>query len=133
MNNIYVPAQVFALIRRLANVLSSLSISNQYFLKRERVEDFQAENVVEDETQGNTVEKPVPSSWDTLCSLRQAEWPTWMNRNMWDWPRFMSPRGAQAIADSVPTQLSDVALRCVCLVGFSILRLIYVLLFSLHY
>src|SRR5882762_672980 len=108
MNSVYFPAPVVLILRRLANVLSTLSISNQYLLaKGARAEEF-----VEDEKQSA---ESAPSSWDTLRALREVEWPTWMNRNTWEWPRFMTLNGPQFSVETASLKAADLTLQCACL------------------
>lgn len=122
MNSVSVPVQLVVILRRLANAISSLSISNQYFLlKRERA-DFEAvgENpessaAIEDETQGNTAGKPTLSSWETFCALREVEWPSWIK----DWPHFMmTPRGVVVESPNLKKLQDVIPLSCAFLPVF---------------
>jgi triacylglycerol lipase len=74
MNSVYFPAHVVVIIRRLVNVVSTLSISNQYLLHQQ------------------TLAKPdeLPSSHNLYClkqpfdCLKNVEWPWWAARRNWD-------------------------------------------------
>lgn len=74
MNGVYFPVQVAVLLRRLVNVISGLSISNQYMLlKQARAEEV--------ELGASRDSAPALSSWATLDALKSVEW-SW-----WSWPR----------------------------------------------
>jgi hypothetical protein len=74
MNSVHFPAHVVVIIRRLVNVVSTLSISNQYLLHQQ------------------TLAKPdeLPSSNNRNClkhpfdCLKNVEWPWWAVRRNWD-------------------------------------------------
>lgn len=83
MSSVYFPAQVVVLIRRLVNVVSTLSLSNQYLLQRAKREEFL--------TGGNQTSCPTErtsgvSSWSSR-SPDMSEWPWWMSKDNWEWSR----------------------------------------------
>jgi len=110
MNSVYFPAPVVLILRRLANVISTLSISNQYLLtKPARSEEL--EGRAEDEKQSPSAEESAPSSWDTIRALREVEWPT---RNTWEWPQFMISNGPHLAVDP-SLKVPDLTVQCVFL------------------
>ena len=110
MNSVYFPAPVVLILRRLANVISTLSISNQYLLtKAARAEEL--EGRAEDEKQSPSAEESAPSSWDTIRALREVEWPTWMTRNTWEWPQFITSNGPH-LAVETSLKVPDLTLQC---------------------
>lgn len=77
MNNIYIPVHVALLLRRLANVISGLSISNQYLLvQRARADERADARLTADHS-------PSPAQPTSV-----AQWPKWMQGSHWDWPRM---------------------------------------------
>ena len=75
MNNVYIPVHVALLLRRLANVISGLSISNQYLLaQRARAEERDDARL----NPSSTPEQP-PTN---------GQWPKWMLGAQWDWSRI---------------------------------------------
>lgn len=73
MNTIYFPVQVAVLLRRLVNVISTLSISNQYLLLKH----------TEEESSLKTGE----SSQEKENSTALDSQPWWKTHYKWDWPR----------------------------------------------
>lgn len=97
MNNVFFPAEVVLILRRLANVISTLSISNQYLLpRRGQVEEW--EETAANAKQTLAVDKDCKSS--SLSSLRDVDWPAWMKRKRWIWPESMTISSAQRSASS---------------------------------
>ena len=109
MNYVYFPAPVVLILRRLANVISTLSISNQYILAKSARSEELTDGAITEERQPE--EPPAPSSWDTIHALR---WPTWMNRNTWQWPHFMTVGGPQFADEAARVKVPELALKCVC-------------------
>lgn len=74
MNSVYFPAHVVVIIKRLVNVVSTLSISNQYLLHQQTL-------AKPDESQSshnlNCIEHP-------FDCLKNVEWPWWAVRRNWD-------------------------------------------------
>lgn len=74
MNSVYFPAHVVLILRRLVNVVSTLSISNQYLLHQQTL-------TKPDEVPGlntpNDLKQP-------LDCLKNVEWPWWTARSNWD-------------------------------------------------
>ena len=76
MNSVYFPAHVVLIIKRLVNVVSTLSISNQYFLHQQ--------------TPAKTDELPSANNLNGTGSMRPSdclkdvEWPWWAVRRNWD-------------------------------------------------
>lgn len=100
MNNVYFPAHVVVILRRIANVISGLSISNQYLLlKRARAEERDGVHL-----------GPVPTA---ARFPTKAEWPEWMGRAEWDWLRFMtSGEPWLSLGDSVNVTVGNSILKC---------------------
>jgi hypothetical protein len=92
MNNVYFPVQVAILLRRLANALSTLSISNQYLVRNTKSQDEQDANAADkscDADHGQRAPLPPPSpSWAILRALYDVTWPRWAFGESWDWPKF---------------------------------------------
>ena len=87
MNTVYFPVEVVILLRRLANVLSTLSLSNhwQYILLRKaRTEDDGTKHIPADNE-----EECRPSFWSLVQALR---WPQWalILRSNWHWSKSTS-------------------------------------------
>ncbi|KAF8631076.1 hypothetical protein AX15_002677 [Amanita polypyramis BW_CC] len=89
MNNVYVPTQIVLLLRRLANVVSTLSISNHYFL-RNRSSFSESESL-------DFVLRKGPRT------LEQAEGSGW---DKWEWPRFTNLRGSLQEASLTAEELT---------------------------
>ena len=107
MNYVYFPAPVVLILRRLANVISTLSISNQYLLMNgTRAED-------QEETECS---KEKLSSWGTIQALREVGWPTWLNRDTWQWPQFMAGDHWQPVAETAGLKVPDLTMKCGCCV-----------------
>lgn len=85
--NVYVPLHVVLLLRRIVNVLSTLSISNQYYLlKNPRAEE---DTVAEARPPNEDCNRDF--SWDTLRTLRVVKWRWWWwSSEAWDWPKFLT-------------------------------------------
>lgn len=74
MNSVYFPAHVVVIIRRLVNVVSTLSISNQYLLHQQslvKLDELPSSNNF------NCLEHP-------FDCLKNVEWPWWAVRRNWD-------------------------------------------------
>jgi triacylglycerol lipase len=85
MNSVYVPTQVVALLRRLANVVGAFGISNQYLLHRQAKAD-ELLTKGPDVTVG--IANPKGMGWQTLAGLKAVEWPSWPSKS--DWRRARS-------------------------------------------
>ncbi|KIL67755.1 hypothetical protein M378DRAFT_177045 [Amanita muscaria Koide BX008] len=70
MNNVYFPSQVATLLRRLANLVSTISISNHYFLNK-------SESANHKTTLGT--EPRFFSAWSTHRPLDKSDWLRWAN------------------------------------------------------
>ena len=66
------------------------------------------EGAAEDENQADPPKELGRSSWGTIQALREVGWPTWMNRNTWKWPQFMTLSGPQLAIEAA-------GLKCVFL------------------
>ena len=82
MTNVYFPAQVVTIIKRLADVVSTISISNHYFLSK-------SDNVHRQPPPAN--EPGVFSAWRTYHGLEKTYWTSWANM---EWSRFADLRGS---------------------------------------
>jgi hypothetical protein len=125
MNSVYFPAPVALILRRLANVLSTLSISSQYLLtKRAQAEELDI--TVEQDGKQSPTEDPTPSSWDIIRALRIVEWPTWMSRSAWEWPQFMTSGDLQLAEEVASLKVPYLTLKCMFFkmrsLGFTVLH-----------
>jgi triacylglycerol lipase len=80
MSSIYFPAHVIVLFRRIVNVVSTISLSNQYVLSTQT-------NWGDDAVQPNIG----PSDWrasipskQSLAHFRNIEWPRWSRSINWN-------------------------------------------------
>jgi len=83
MNSVYFPAHVVLILRRIVNVISTLSISNQYLLKYA--------NADEQSTRADSPAKLSPFLKQSPLSTRRdvdVEWPSWSYKRGWEWPPF---------------------------------------------
>ncbi|PPQ73240.1 hypothetical protein CVT24_009951 [Panaeolus cyanescens] len=82
MNSVYFPAHVVVIIRRLVNVVSTLSISNQYILHRQAQ---QAQHNTSDQAtaQGHDTSS-TSSRKQSLSDFNSSEWPWRYLKNNWD-------------------------------------------------
>ncbi|KAF8158484.1 Alpha/Beta hydrolase protein [Crassisporium funariophilum] len=83
MNSVYFPAHVVVIFKRLFNVVSTLSISNQF------IQHKQAQGNVDDHSRlaacVGQLQKPLLfSSKEPFERLKNVEWPWWNLRNNWD-------------------------------------------------
>lgn len=74
MSSVYFPAHVVLVLRRIVNVISSLSITNQYILLKQAKAD-------QDRTQ-----KP-----QMTPNLSGVKWPSWTFKHRWDYAQPASP------------------------------------------
>lgn len=88
MSNVYFPAHVVLVLRKIVNVISSLSISNQYLLLKKA-------NADEERPKFN--HHPLNETFRRKSSLGQAygelkrrEWPWYAASKDWDWRRLLS-------------------------------------------
>lgn len=81
MNSVYFPTHVVLVFRRIVNVLSSLSISNQYILLKQAQAD-------EEPTKFHV--KALKASSQPLRDLQGREWPALTSLKSWDWRRTFS-------------------------------------------
>lgn len=81
------------ILRRLANVLGTLSISNQYLLRSRRgqAEEWEEAAANENEKQTPGVNKACRPS--VVSSLRGQEWSDWIKQKSWTWPESMMTLG----------------------------------------
>ncbi|KAJ3801958.1 alpha beta-hydrolase [Lentinula aff. detonsa] len=85
MSSVYYPTQVVVLFRRLVNVISTFSISNQYLLKHAKPGNNQLESVNGKEQEG--------SDWSWWVFKASWKWP-WLISELdwrqvhWSWPRI---------------------------------------------
>ncbi|TFK39091.1 Alpha/Beta hydrolase protein [Crucibulum laeve] len=78
MNSVYVPVHVVVLLKRFVNVVSTLSISNQYILYK---------HAKAEEARLGAETKPTPSrnpTLETLNGVKGGNWPWWLLRSNWD-------------------------------------------------
>ncbi|KAG6820623.1 hypothetical protein H0H93_014226 [Arthromyces matolae] len=78
MNSVYFPANVVLVLRRIVNVISTLSISNQYILLKQAQADEERTKV--------SVIKP---SGTSLLDFQGQRWPKWDSIRDWDWHKTM--------------------------------------------
>ncbi|KAG6853811.1 hypothetical protein C0991_001057 [Blastosporella zonata] len=75
MNSVYFPAHVVLVLRRIVNVISSLSISNQYILLKQAQADEERA-------------KPhLKASSHRIFDLQREEWSRWNALSKWEWSR----------------------------------------------
>ncbi|KXN83148.1 Lipase 2 [Leucoagaricus sp. SymC.cos] len=98
MNSVYVPTQVVVLLRRLANVVGTFGISNQYLLHRQAKADEQCASQSEDVIGGKGDPKGI--AWNSLARFKTLEWPSWPSRSDWR-------RAKNIIADKWTTASRD--------------------------
>jgi|ERR1700722_3266929 len=79
MNSVYFPVQIVVLFRRLVNVISTLSISNQYLLLTRQSSRFEEGEAVNTTAAVQQARKFGSFSWSVL------EWP-WLT---WTWRRLV--------------------------------------------
>ncbi|KAG6812104.1 hypothetical protein H0H92_004333 [Tricholoma furcatifolium] len=96
MNSVYFPAHVVLVLRRIVNVISTLSISNQYILLKQAQAD-------EERAKPLTV-KPQTS----LQQLERRESPKWNSLRNWDWSRTM---GFNNVVNSVDDVVDTIGNR----------------------
>lgn len=83
MNSVYFPAQVVLLLRRIVNVISTLSISNQYLLLKQASADEQRVNT-------RVADSPSLKHPQVKLGDVGVRWPWWWSyRRDWEWPRLM--------------------------------------------
>lgn len=113
MNSVFFPAHVVVVLRRIVNVISTISISNQYLLLK-RAREEQSEQVpVGNEKLNLATGTQSPASWETLRRLREIEWPTWMNKGTEDRLHVTSSLGKQlAVNVNSSTTVKDATLIC---------------------
>jgi hypothetical protein len=90
MNSVYVPVHVVVLLRRIVNVISSLSISNQYLLLKQAKADEErawADARAKSPLSAGVAAKP--PSQRALDDVKSVEWPWWAFRDRWEWPRLI--------------------------------------------
>ncbi|KAF9009441.1 Alpha/Beta hydrolase protein [Cyathus striatus] len=75
MSSLYVPVNVFLLFRRLVNVVSTLSISNQYFLYHPASPPIPNQS-------SPTSRAPFAAATPSISD--QVDWPWWACRSNWD-------------------------------------------------
>jgi len=78
MSSVYYPAHVVLVLRRIVNVISTLSISNHYLLPKNTVTDSDRGTVAQ-----STVNLPPSSS--PLARHNELEWPWSFRRRDWNW------------------------------------------------
>ncbi|KAG6887327.1 hypothetical protein C0995_016146 [Termitomyces sp. Mi166 len=83
MNSVYFPAHVVLVLRRIVNVLSSLSISNQYILLKQAQAD-------EERAKLQPTNPKASSLAPSLLDLQGQEWPNLTSLKSWDWRRTLN-------------------------------------------
>ena len=78
MSSVYFPAHVVVLFRRIVNVVSTISISNQYVLS---TQSGLADDTVHPKMGPRNW--PAPSE-QSFAYFRNLEWPWWTQRRDWD-------------------------------------------------
>lgn len=90
MNSVYVPVHVVVLLRRIVNVISSLSISNQYLLLKQAKADEERAwadaRLKSPQFVGGVAKPPSQRAFD---DAKGVEWPWLSFRERWDWPRLI--------------------------------------------
>ncbi|KAG5636088.1 hypothetical protein H0H81_009136 [Sphagnurus paluster] len=105
MNSVYFPAHVVLVLRRIVNVISSLSISNQYILLKQAQADEERLKLTHN------------AQVRSVRALDELEWPRRATRSTWDWHRLLcSDAGAGAIYGACIIDLSAAML----IAGFGI-------------
>jgi len=91
MSSVFFPVHVVVPLRRLLNVISTLSISKQYLLlKQANVEVDAAKPEVEVpkfQCTGTRLKTQI-SPWRTFEALGAMKWSWWTYWDGWDWPQF---------------------------------------------
>lgn len=112
MNSVFLPAQVVVILRRLANVISTLSISNQYLLQRRgRADDWP--EALENEKGANIGDINGAGIPRSPQPLKDVEWARWTKRNTQD---FITLTGQLAAIDFSSPTPQDALLKCMCYV-----------------
>ncbi|KAG6919636.1 hypothetical protein DXG01_003500 [Tephrocybe rancida] len=96
MSSVYFPAHVVLVLRRIVNVISSLSISNQYILLKQA----QAE-----EERTKLQANPKASS-QRILDIQGREWPRWNSFSEWEWPRTMRSVSSPSSVDGSSSRWS---------------------------
>ncbi|KAJ7216575.1 Alpha/Beta hydrolase protein [Mycena pura] len=114
MTGISFPVEVVILLRRLVNVISSLSVSNQYLLRKQANAELREKPLIRDDGRNQ--------KWTSISSLRISGW-RWMSENAlaptsgypsihastsslpwWSWPTFnMTSSQTQTESESDPS------------------------------
>lgn len=85
MSSVYFPAHVVVLFKRLINVVSTLSISNQYVLytqAKAKVDSSETPRTSTTIRDGLNAVRNDPSR--SLHYLKDVEWTRWMHRRLWN-------------------------------------------------
>lgn len=84
MSSVYFPAHVVLVFRRIVNVISTLSISNQYLLlKKAKSDEDPARYLHLAEKSTNVSNSPL------LRELKGTQQSWWASGSNWGWPRFV--------------------------------------------
>ncbi|KAF9221540.1 alpha/beta-hydrolase [Gyrodon lividus] len=75
MNNVYFPVQIAALVRRLFNVISTLSLTNQYLLSRTQADDSSPQSL---QRPSSLFTQP-DTGWNWLISVYKFQWSDFVN------------------------------------------------------
>ncbi|KAH0586459.1 hypothetical protein H2248_007691 [Termitomyces sp. 'cryptogamus'] len=94
MNSVYFPAHVVLVLRRIVNVLSSISISNQYILLKQAQAD-------EERAKLHVINSKSSSA------LLDQEWPSLTSLKSWDWRRTLNLAASSVNADSGSPQIGS--------------------------
>ncbi|KAG6844064.1 hypothetical protein H0H87_010062 [Tephrocybe sp. NHM501043] len=98
MNSVYFPAHVVLVLRRIVNVISSLSISNQYILLKQAQADEER----------SRLNFKIPSQ--RVLNLPVREWSQWKSLSGWDWSRVSSSINADPGSNQLGSRWSWAAL-----------------------
>lgn len=79
MSSVYFPAHVVVLFRRIVNVVSTISISNQYVLS---TQSGLADDTVHPKMGSSNWSASFPSK-QSFAYFRNLEWPWWTQRRDW--------------------------------------------------
>jgi triacylglycerol lipase len=86
MSSVYFPAHVVLILRRIVNVISTLSISNQYLLLKRASTDEQRGSCGGVGSSHDLSSSSLKNSLRVELSGVGVEWPWWVYERGWEWP-----------------------------------------------
>ncbi|KIK99831.1 hypothetical protein PAXRUDRAFT_423053 [Paxillus rubicundulus Ve08.2h10] len=122
MNSVYFPVQIAALIRRLVNVISTLSLTNQYLLSRIQADNSSPQFVQRPSKQSASLFTQPDTGWNWLISAYKLQWSNFVelansaSRNLADTPEHVSldplvPGASQVFLNANPKHSSGLTER----------------------